>query len=38
VFVELRQKLVVERDLIAADRTPVCRVEGDDDVLSFEIG
>src|ERR1700733_12294340 len=37
VVVKLRQKLVVERDLITAYRAPVCRVEGDDDVLSLEI-
>src|ERR1700760_3051426 len=37
VLVKFGQKLVVEGDLIAAHRAPVCRVESDDDILSLEI-
>ncbi len=37
MLMELRQKLVVEGDLVTAHRAPVCGVEGDDDVLSLEI-
>ena len=38
MLAELREDLVVQRDLIAADRAPVRRVEHEDDRLPLEVG
>jgi hypothetical protein len=37
VAAEFREHLIVERDLVAAHRTPVRRVEGEYDRLSGEV-
>jgi hypothetical protein len=37
VLAEVRQQLVVERELIPADGTPVGRVEGNDDWLAAKV-
>jgi hypothetical protein len=37
IFFELRKGLVVEANLITANRAPVGRIKGEDDGLAFEI-
>src|SRR4030095_16911298 len=37
VALELRQAFVVERHLVAADGTPICRVKGENDRASAKV-
>jgi len=37
VFLEFRQDLVKERQFVSANRTPISRIEGENDWLSLEI-